>query len=230
MKEKIPNKIEIKSDFGNKDTVLVWLDFGPYSYTNLAITNELSKLREFDFVGIVATKQDWSFFQNQEFVKFKKLYYYPDCYIDKSIFNINVYIKYKNRKNILKIYKTINKMDTFIATIFNIFDNINNVKKREKEQQTQSNETKPQNKLINTYVEEKQYLAYYIYRIWIKYRTLMEYTNTVTEFNKILTSLNIPVKYFKYRVSFPMQNKMVNNEKQIDMVILMILKQMNTTC
>ena len=118
-------------------------------------------------------------------------------------------------------------MDTFIATIFSIFDNINTVKQKEKEQQKQGNESKPQDKLINTYVEEKQYLAYYIYRIWIKYRTLMEYTNTVTEFNKVLTSLNIPVKYFKYRVSFPMQNKMVNNEKQIDMVILMILKQMN---
>jgi hypothetical protein len=118
-------------------------------------------------------------------------------------------------------------MDTFIATIFSIFDNINTVKQKEKTQQKQRNETKPQDKLINTHVEEKQYLAYYIYRIWIKYRTLMEYTNTVTEFNKVLTSLNMPVKYFKYRVSFPMQNKMVNNEKQIDMIILMILKQMN---
>lgn len=118
-------------------------------------------------------------------------------------------------------------MDTFIATIFSIFDNINIAKQKEKEQQKQRNETKPQDKLIKTYVEDKQYLAYYIYRIWIKYRTLMEYTNTVTEFNKVLTSLNIPIKYFKYRVSFPMQNKMINNEKQIDMVILMILKQLN---
>lgn len=116
-------------------------------------------------------------------------------------------------------------MDTFIATIFSIFDNINAVKQKEKEQPI--NDTKLQDKLIYTYVEEKQYLAYYIYRIWIKYRTLMEYTNTVTEFNKVLTSLNIPTKYFKYHVSFPMQNKMINNEKQIDLVILMILKQMN---
>jgi len=111
-------------------------------------------------------------------------------------------------------------MEEFVATILSIFDNINKENEKIKKNDTKIN-------IINTTVEEKQYLAYYIYRIWIKYRTLIEYTNGITEFNKVLTSFNLPVKYFKYRVTFPMQNKMVNNEKQLDLIILMILKQFN---
>jgi hypothetical protein len=109
-------------------------------------------------------------------------------------------------------------MDNFVATILSIFDNINE-KYKNKQYNTEKN--------INLKIREKQYLLYYIYRIWIKYRTLMEYTNSVTEFQKILISLNIPRHYFKYRVTYPMQNKLINNEKQIDLVILMILKHFN---
>ena len=104
-------------------------------------------------------------------------------------------------------------MEEFIANILTIFDNIN--------------EKKNTNNLLNQVLEEKQYLAYYIYRIWIKYRLLIEYTNSITEFQKVLISLNIPRKYFKYQVTYPMQNKMINNEKQLDLVILLILKQFN---
>lgn len=110
-------------------------------------------------------------------------------------------------------------MDDFIAIILTLFDSINETKKKlMKNVKTQ---------LINNYVIEKQYLAYYIYRFWIKYRKLMEYINGVTEFNKILTYLNIPPKYFKYSVSYPMQDKMITNEKQLDLVILNILTQFN---
>jgi len=72
-----------------KETILVWLDFGPYSYINLGIISELKKLKEFDFIGIVATHQDLSFFQKQKFISFKKLLYYPDCYIGKTEYNID---------------------------------------------------------------------------------------------------------------------------------------------
>jgi hypothetical protein len=72
-----------------KETILVWLDFGPYSYINLGIIKELKELKEFDFIGIVTTHQDLSFFQKQKFISFKKLFYYPDCYIGKTDFNIN---------------------------------------------------------------------------------------------------------------------------------------------
>jgi hypothetical protein len=112
-------------------------------------------------------------------------------------------------------------MDDFIASILTLFDSINETKEKLKKT--------IKGQLINNYVIEKQFLAYYIYRIWIKYRKLMEYINTTSEFNKVLMYLNIPPKYYKYNVTFPMQDKMINNEKQLDLVILNILKHFNKT-
>jgi len=78
-----------KKSLRGKDTILVWLDNGPYSYFHLGIISELDKLGKFDFVGIIARKQDMDFFENQNYIHFKKLFYYPDCYIGKSTFDIN---------------------------------------------------------------------------------------------------------------------------------------------
>jgi len=72
----------------NKNNILVWLDFDAYSYINFGVITELSKLEDFNFIGIVTTKQDMDFFQNQKIIPFKKLIYYPDCYINKSTFNL----------------------------------------------------------------------------------------------------------------------------------------------
>ena len=72
-----------------KETILVWLDFDAYSYFHLGLISKLSNLEKFDFIGIITRKQDMKFFENQKFVKFKKLFYYPDCYIKKSGFNID---------------------------------------------------------------------------------------------------------------------------------------------
>ena len=110
-------------------------------------------------------------------------------------------------------------MDDFTASILTLYDNINEMQAKSK--------LNKDFKILNNYLIEKQYLAYYIYRLWIKYRRIMEYTNTPSEFNKVLTYLNIPPKYFKYDVTFPMQNKMVSNEKQLDLIILNILNQFN---
>ena len=77
-----------------KETMLVWLDFGPYPYLHLGIISKLSELERFDFIGIITRKQDMSFFEKQKIIKFKKLIYYPDCYINKSTYNMN------NLKNI----------------------------------------------------------------------------------------------------------------------------------
>ena len=80
----------------NKKNILVWLDFDAYSYLNFATIVELSKLDEFEFIGIVTTKQDMSFFQNQKLILFKKLIYYPDCYINKTNFNLENLKKFEN--------------------------------------------------------------------------------------------------------------------------------------
>ena len=86
-KSNLDNKSKKNQD--NEETILVWLESGPYPYTNLGIVSALSKLGKFNFIGIINSKQDISFLQKQNFVQFKKLLYYPDCYIGKSTFNLN---------------------------------------------------------------------------------------------------------------------------------------------
>ena len=108
-------------------------------------------------------------------------------------------------------------MEKFNENILKLLDNVNDSKK----------ETNDAKKLINNYIIEKQFLAYYLYRIWIKYRKLVENVNTKTEFIKVLKYLEIPVKYHNMNVTYPLCNKMVNNEKQLDLVILTILKHLN---
>ena len=108
-------------------------------------------------------------------------------------------------------------MEKFNENILKLLDNINDSKK----------ETNDAKKLINNYIIEKQFLAYYLYRIWIKYRKLVENVNTKTEFIKVLKYLEIPVKYHNMNVTYPLCNKMINNEKQLDLVILTILKHLN---
>lgn len=81
----------------NRECILVWLDFGPYAYVNFGIISELSKLNNFDFIGIVTTQQDMGFFQNQKFIPFKKIIYYPDCYINKSSFNLDIIKKFEEK-------------------------------------------------------------------------------------------------------------------------------------
>ena len=78
-------KFEIKKEKGN---IIVWLDFDAYSYINFGIIIELEKLEKYDFIGIVTTKQDVSFFENQKILPFKKIIYYPNCYINKKNYNI----------------------------------------------------------------------------------------------------------------------------------------------
>ena len=86
-KSNLNNKSKKNQD--NEETILVWLESGPYPYTNLGIVSALSKLGKFNFIGIINSKQDISFLQKQNFIQFKKLLYYPDCYIGKSTFNLN---------------------------------------------------------------------------------------------------------------------------------------------
>jgi len=81
-------KLKNKNKVNNKKNIIVWLDFDAYSYINFGVITELIKLDDFDFIGIVTTKQDMNFFQNQKIIPFKKLIYYPDCYINKSTFDL----------------------------------------------------------------------------------------------------------------------------------------------
>jgi len=90
------NEPEKTSELENEN-IIVWLDFNAYAYTNFGIISALSKLDKFNFIGIVADKQDISFFQNQQIVSFEKLIYYPECYIDKKDFNIDNLNKFEKQ-------------------------------------------------------------------------------------------------------------------------------------
>lgn len=58
-------------------TSITWLDFDCYAYIIHAIVKATGK----NFIGIVATKEAYSFFEKQNY---EKLYFYPDCYASKK--------------------------------------------------------------------------------------------------------------------------------------------------
>lgn len=95
-----------------KENIIVWLDFDAYSYINFGIIIELAKLDKYDFIGVVTTKQDMSFFENQEIIPFKKIIYYPNCYINKKNYNI------ENLKNFEKKFGLNLWMDIFSERSF----------------------------------------------------------------------------------------------------------------
>ena len=78
-----------------QENILVWLDFDAYSYMNFAISSELYKLTNANFIWLVTTKQDVNFFQSQKIMPFKKLMYYPECYINKKSYNMDNLKKYE---------------------------------------------------------------------------------------------------------------------------------------
>lgn len=108
-------------------------------------------------------------------------------------------------------------MEEFNSSILLLLDNINKFK-------SQKDKTI---KLVNNHIIEKQYIAYYLYRIWMNNRKIVKNANTKTEFNKVLNYLEVPIRYHNLDVVYPMANKMVNDERQLDMIILTILKHFN---
>lgn len=68
--------------------ILVWLD-GPYGYLHLGISEHLSKMSDFEFYGMISYERDVEFYENQNFVKFEELHYYPQEYF-KNSFNPNL--------------------------------------------------------------------------------------------------------------------------------------------
>lgn len=94
------------------ENIIVWLDFAPYAYINFGIISALSKLDKFNLIGIVATQDDLDFFRNQQLISFKELVYYPECYINKSSFNLD------KLKNFEKQYDLNLWLDVFAERYF----------------------------------------------------------------------------------------------------------------
>ena len=97
MEKIIENNQPDKMSNLEKENIIVWLDFDAYAYVNFGIISALSKLDKFNFIGIVANQVNLSFFQNQQIISFKKLIYYPDCYIQKPTFNLDNLKKFEEK-------------------------------------------------------------------------------------------------------------------------------------
>jgi hypothetical protein len=110
----------------------------------------------------------------------------------------------------------VNTVDDFIASILVLFDNI----------KIPAVDPKKTINVMSTTIE-KQYLTYYVYRIWIKYRQSIESVVGKQDFQKILELLQIPNKYFNVYISYPMANKMPVNEKQLDLILYQMLNQIH---
>jgi hypothetical protein len=102
-------------------------------------------------------------------------------------------------------------MDKFVANILVLFNKI--------ETDTIT--------LFNNKVRDKQYLTYYLYRIWIKYRVLFESIVDKKEYLQVLGLLGIPKKYQNLNFIYPMINKMPYNMNILNQIIEIINKHIN---
>jgi hypothetical protein len=65
------------------------------------------------------------------------------------------------------------------------------------------------------------YITYFLYRILIKYKNLLIYVSGRENYNKVLSLLRIPKKYYDLNIIFPLNNYMFYKEKdEVDKTIL----------
>ena len=79
--------------------------------------------------------------------------------------------------------------------------------------------------LIEHNTIEKQYIAYYLYRILCKYETLFETTLSYAKLRNIYDLLRIPEK--KKRGCYPMAHKMTNDSNLLDIILLGLVELFN---
>lgn len=74
-----------------KHNCLIWFDLGPYSYLHLGIARSINEIKKMNFYGLVSSKHEYDFLNQQKFT-FKELVYYPECYIDQQTYDL-AYLK-----------------------------------------------------------------------------------------------------------------------------------------
>lgn len=73
------------------------------------------------------------------------------------------------------------------------------------------------------------YITYFLYRIWIKYKVLVNYVLSREEFNKTLSLLNIPENFHKLDIVFPLNNYMIfDNKDQLNTAFINNLTAIDT--
>lgn len=99
-------------------------------------------------------------------------------------------------------------MDKFAEDLYSIYELIN------KNKDTKS--------IINTSLLSKQYLGYYLYRIFTKFIHLFENVASISEIKQIFKYLRIPLEHNRDK-PYPLAGKMTNDEQLLDLIILSFL-------
>jgi hypothetical protein len=103
-------------------------------------------------------------------------------------------------------------MEKFTNDIYGIFELINN--------------NKDIKTIINITILSKQYLAYYLYRILVKFYNVFEIAISVADIKKLYLLLRIPEEHDRNK-NYPLAGKMTNDEELLDLIILTEIDMFN---
>jgi len=101
-------------------------------------------------------------------------------------------------------------MDVFVNSMYSVYELIG------------SNDTTTKT-FLDTKVISKQYIAYYLYRIFCKYFQQFENIIPSSEIENLMKILRIPNENKRENSCYPLAGKMTNDEKFLDIIILTIL-------
>jgi hypothetical protein len=103
-------------------------------------------------------------------------------------------------------------MEKFTNDIYGVFELINN--------------NKDVKTIINITILSKQYLAYYLYRILVKFYNIFEIAIPSTDIKNLYKLLRIPVEHESSK-NYPLAGKMTNDEQLLDLIILTQIDMFN---
>jgi hypothetical protein len=103
-------------------------------------------------------------------------------------------------------------MEKFTNDIYGVFELINN--------------NKDVKTIINITILSKQYLAYYLYRILVKFYNIFEIAVPVADIKNLYKLLRIPLEHDSSK-NYPLAGKMTNDEQLLDLIILTEIDMFN---
>ena len=112
-----------------------------------------------------------------------------------------------------------NEIERFTNDIYGIYDLINGKSKN-------NNSSNPAGRLFNVFILSKQYLAYYLYRIFNKFITLFENAIPSNDMKELIKYLRIPSDHDRLK-PYPLAGRMTNDERILDLIILLQIDILN---
>ena len=103
-------------------------------------------------------------------------------------------------------------MEKFTNDIYGVFELINN--------------NKDVKSIVNIIILSKQYLAYYLYRILVKFINLFEIAIPSVDIKTLFKYLRIPSEHDRTQ-NYPLAGKMTNEEELLNLIILTEIDMFN---